>query len=181
MYGEGRPRVDLEHPVYAAHELANKGAFTAVVVLTASFLSGFGQPTTFPLGDAPPTDVSLSAARPFRLRHEVEANLRPHTCLLPCEINIHDFLLTALRKHCRSVTNFIAFYKLSLREGRGFKSRPRRNPERKLAVRTNAEVVKVKAPSSPSSWGSLTGYSRSRLDLPSPQLVFHTCLAAIKE
>ena len=64
MYGEGRPRVDLEHPVYAAHELANEGAFTAVVVLTASFPSGFGQPTTFPLGDASPTNVSVFAARP---------------------------------------------------------------------------------------------------------------------
>ena len=43
MYGEGRPRLDLEYPVYGAHKLANEGAFTAVVVLTASFPSGFGQ------------------------------------------------------------------------------------------------------------------------------------------
>ena len=43
MYGEGRPRLDLEYPVYGAHELANEGAFTSVVVLTASFPSGFRQ------------------------------------------------------------------------------------------------------------------------------------------
>ena len=43
MYGEGKPRLDLEHPVYGAHELASEGAFTSVVVLTASFPSGFGQ------------------------------------------------------------------------------------------------------------------------------------------
>ena len=36
MYGEGRPRLDLEYPVYGAHELADEGAFTSVVVLTAS-------------------------------------------------------------------------------------------------------------------------------------------------
>ena len=29
----GRPRLDLEYPVYGAHELADKGAFTSVVVL----------------------------------------------------------------------------------------------------------------------------------------------------
>ena len=43
MYGEGRPRRDLEYPVYGANKLANDGAFTSVVVLTASFPSGFGQ------------------------------------------------------------------------------------------------------------------------------------------
>ena len=43
MYGEGGPRLDLEYPVYGAHELANKGAFTSLLVLTASFPSGFGQ------------------------------------------------------------------------------------------------------------------------------------------
>ena len=42
------------------------------------------------------------------LRHEVEATLRPHTCLLPCEIKIHDFPLTALPGDV--VINFIAFY-----------------------------------------------------------------------
>ena len=41
VYGEGRPRLDLEYPVYGAHELADEGAFTSVVVLTASFPSGF--------------------------------------------------------------------------------------------------------------------------------------------
>ena len=41
MYGEGRPRLDLEYPVYGAHELAEEGAFTSMVVLTASFPSGF--------------------------------------------------------------------------------------------------------------------------------------------
>ena len=41
MYGE--IDLDLEYPVYGAHELANEGAFTSVVVLTASFPSGFGQ------------------------------------------------------------------------------------------------------------------------------------------
>ena len=43
MYGEGRPRLDLEHPVYGAHELVDEGAFTFVVVLTASFLLGFAE------------------------------------------------------------------------------------------------------------------------------------------
>ena len=43
MYGEGRPRLDLEYPVYGVHKLANVGAFTSVVVLTASFPSGFAQ------------------------------------------------------------------------------------------------------------------------------------------
>ena len=43
MYGEGRPRLDLDYPVYGAHELANEGAFTSVVVLAASFPSGFCQ------------------------------------------------------------------------------------------------------------------------------------------
>ena len=41
LYGEGRPRLDLEYPAYGAHELADEGAFTSVVVLTASFPSGF--------------------------------------------------------------------------------------------------------------------------------------------
>ena len=41
LYGEGRPRLDLEYPVYGAHELSDEGAFTSVVVLTASFPSGF--------------------------------------------------------------------------------------------------------------------------------------------
>ena len=42
LYGEGRPpRLDLEYPIYGAHELADEGAFTSVVVLTASFPSGF--------------------------------------------------------------------------------------------------------------------------------------------
>ena len=41
LHGEGRPRLDLEYLVYGAHELADKGAFTLVVVLTSSFLSGF--------------------------------------------------------------------------------------------------------------------------------------------
>ena len=43
LYGEGRPRLDLEYPVYGAHELADEGAFTSEVVLTASFPSGFHQ------------------------------------------------------------------------------------------------------------------------------------------
>ena len=42
MYGEGKSRLDVEYPVYGAHELANGGAFTSVVVLTASFPSGSG-------------------------------------------------------------------------------------------------------------------------------------------
>ena len=33
--------VDLEYPVYGAHELADEGAFTSLVVLSASFPSGF--------------------------------------------------------------------------------------------------------------------------------------------
>ena len=37
MYGEGRPRLDLEYPGYGAHELANEGAFTSVVVLTKRY------------------------------------------------------------------------------------------------------------------------------------------------
>ena len=41
LYGEGTPRLDLEYPVYGAHELADEGALTSVVVLTASFPSGF--------------------------------------------------------------------------------------------------------------------------------------------
>ena len=41
MYGEGMPRLDLEYPVYGAHELADEGAFTSVVVLAASFPAGF--------------------------------------------------------------------------------------------------------------------------------------------
>ena len=41
LYGEGRPRLDLEYPVYGAPELADEGAFTYVVVLNASFPSGF--------------------------------------------------------------------------------------------------------------------------------------------
>ena len=41
LYGECRPRLDLEYPIYGAHELADEGAFTCVVVLTASFPSGF--------------------------------------------------------------------------------------------------------------------------------------------
>ena len=41
LHGEGRPKLDLEYPVYGAHELADEGAFTSVVVLTASFPSGF--------------------------------------------------------------------------------------------------------------------------------------------
>ena len=40
VFGVGRPRLDLEYPVYGAHELADEGAFTSVAVLTASFLSG---------------------------------------------------------------------------------------------------------------------------------------------
>ena len=43
LYGEGRPRLDLEYPVYGAQELADEGAFTSVVVLTSSFPSGFHQ------------------------------------------------------------------------------------------------------------------------------------------
>ena len=43
MYGEGRPGLDLEYHVYGAHELANEGAFTSVVVLIANFPSVFGQ------------------------------------------------------------------------------------------------------------------------------------------
>ena len=35
------PRLDLEYPIYGDHELADEGAFTSVVVLTASFPSGF--------------------------------------------------------------------------------------------------------------------------------------------
>ena len=31
FYGEGKPRLDLEYPVYGAHELADEGAFTSVV------------------------------------------------------------------------------------------------------------------------------------------------------
>ena len=41
LYGEGRPRLDLEYPVYGAHELADERALTSVVELTASFPSGF--------------------------------------------------------------------------------------------------------------------------------------------
>ena len=41
LYGEDRPRLDLEYPVYGAYELADEGAFTSLVVLTASFPSGF--------------------------------------------------------------------------------------------------------------------------------------------
>ena len=41
LYREGRPRLYLEYPVCGAHELADKGAFTFVVVLTANFPSGF--------------------------------------------------------------------------------------------------------------------------------------------
>ena len=41
LYGEGRPRLYLEYPVYGAHELADEGAFTSVVVLFASFPCGF--------------------------------------------------------------------------------------------------------------------------------------------
>ena len=41
LYGEGRPRLDLEYPLYGAHKLANEGAFTSMVVLTASFPSEF--------------------------------------------------------------------------------------------------------------------------------------------
>ena len=41
LYGEGRPRLDLEYPVCGAYELAEEGAFTSVVVLTASFPSWF--------------------------------------------------------------------------------------------------------------------------------------------
>ena len=56
MYGEGRPRLDLEYPVYRTHELADEEAFTSVVILTASFPSGFlprpgFEPTTFSLGE----------------------------------------------------------------------------------------------------------------------------------
>ena len=39
LYGEGRPRLDLEYPSYGTHELADEGAFTSVVVLTATFPS----------------------------------------------------------------------------------------------------------------------------------------------
>ena len=41
LYGEGTPRLDLEYPVYGAHELADEGAFSSVVVFIASFPSGF--------------------------------------------------------------------------------------------------------------------------------------------
>ena len=41
LYGEGRPRLDLEYPVYGAHELADERAFASMVVLTACFPSGF--------------------------------------------------------------------------------------------------------------------------------------------
>ena len=41
LFLQCRPRLDLEYPVYGAHELADEGAFTSVVVLTASFPSGF--------------------------------------------------------------------------------------------------------------------------------------------
>ena len=40
LYGEGRPRLDLEYPVYGAQKLTDEGAFTSVVVLTTSFPSG---------------------------------------------------------------------------------------------------------------------------------------------
>ena len=40
LFGEGRPRLDLES-IYGAHKLADEGAFTSVVVFTASFPSGF--------------------------------------------------------------------------------------------------------------------------------------------
>ena len=30
LFREGRPRLDLEYPVYGAHELADEGAFTSV-------------------------------------------------------------------------------------------------------------------------------------------------------
>ena len=83
------------------------------------------------------------------LRHEVEADLRPHKCLLPCEIKIHDFLLTALPGDVDQWLISLHSTSFPWREGRGFKSRPRRNPEGKLAVRTTTEV---KAPSSASSW-----------------------------
>ena len=43
LYGEGRPRLDLEYPVYGTHELADKGALNSVVVLIVSFPFGFGQ------------------------------------------------------------------------------------------------------------------------------------------
>ena len=29
LYGEGRPRLDLEYPIYGAHELADEGVFTS--------------------------------------------------------------------------------------------------------------------------------------------------------
>ena len=41
MYG-ARARLDLEYPVYWAHELANEGGFTSVVVLTASLVFHLG-------------------------------------------------------------------------------------------------------------------------------------------
>ena len=42
LYREGsRPRPDLEYPVCVASELSDEGAFTSVVVLIASFTSGF--------------------------------------------------------------------------------------------------------------------------------------------
>ena len=43
LYGEGRPRLDLEYPVYGPHELVDEGAFTFVIILTASFLFGFAE------------------------------------------------------------------------------------------------------------------------------------------
>ena len=41
LYGGGSPSLDLEYPVYGAHELADERAFASMVVLTACFPSGF--------------------------------------------------------------------------------------------------------------------------------------------
>ena len=36
-YEEGRPRLDLDYPIYGVHELTSNEAFTSVIVLAASF------------------------------------------------------------------------------------------------------------------------------------------------
>ena len=43
MYGEGRPRLDLEYPVYGAHELANEGVLPPWLSSPPVFLLGFAE------------------------------------------------------------------------------------------------------------------------------------------
>ena len=108
MYGEGRPRLDLEYPICEAFELPNEEAFTSVVVLTTSFPSGFDQagikPTTFPLEDAPPTDVSAFTARPWLWigSHEFYAHMEvdrdADTNLLLPHVSVTSFMSDSTSK-----------------------------------------------------------------------------------